>query len=219
MIDLEEILASLTDPNHLSDGWVRMNEFSDLMSSLKAVEHLITLTNHDIGMWKWVIVSLHSTVQGTAVCILTRSDGSGALKEHLEAKIREFYTTNKNTFSNADEFIEIFSKNELATLPYLLRRLGCSFPKDNVPPEKSADKTLHYLVKLHNWRNLFIHFPPLHWSAPETEFIELTAVVIGFVRNTLTTAKWQRMPLITEDELLPLLDRIDLLLRPHTQRR
>jgi hypothetical protein len=219
MIDLEALLASLTDPNHLSDGWVRINEFSDLMSSLKAVEHLIPLTNQDIGMWKWVIVSLHSAVQGTAVCILTRSDGSGALKEHLEAKVREFYAENKNSLNNADEFIEIFSKNELAALPYLLRRLGCSFPKDNVLPEESADKTLHYLVKLHNWRNFFIHFPPLHWTAPETEFIELTAVIIGFVRKTLTTAKWQRMPLITEDELLPLLDRIDLLLPPHTQRR
>ena len=215
-MDLEFLLGSLTDPNKRYDDWICLNEFSDLMSSLKALDYLIPLTKKDVGTWKLTILCLHSALQGTAVCLLTKSDGSGALPEATERKLAAFYADNKNSLQDDEELEQILGKSRIEYLPGLLRRLGYPYPKDHVPPSKNCDITLHYLVKLHNWRSLFTHFPPLHWAAPEQEFVFMAQTVASVIRQQLTSNTWQRRPLITEDELLPVLDRIDKHLAAHT---
>lgn len=208
-MDFDRLLDSLTNPNTEQDGWVRINEFSDLLGSLRTLATLFELTKHDVTAWKWVVLCLHNCVQGTAICLLTRSDGFGALKDRIEDKVDKFYQGGKNSFDDADEFIKLCKKSDMAPLPDLLRRLGYNYPRDDKVPSRTTDHRLHFLVTLHNWRNLFAHYPPQEWSAKEETFLEMFEVILQVVREELWSEKWKRRPLFTIDELRPLLDKLD----------
>lgn len=208
-MDFDRLLNSLTNPNAEPDGWVRINEFSDLLGSLRTLDTLFELTKHDVAAWKWVVLCLHNCVQGTAICLLTRSDGFGAQKDGIEDKLGTFYQDGKNSFDDADDFIKLCNIADMAPLPVLLRRLGYSYPRDDQIPSITTEHRLHFLVTLHNWRNLFAHYPPLEWSAKEEAFLEMFEVILLVIREELTSDKWKRRPLFTMDELLPLLDKLD----------
>ena len=68
----------------MPNDYLRTNEFQDVIHSMTMLEDALgKAADHPI-YWKSVILFAHGVVQGTCVCFLTRTDGTGALSKKCE---------------------------------------------------------------------------------------------------------------------------------------
>ena len=147
-------------------SYLILDEFEDVIASLKMALHSFELAEFDCRFWKSAIVFTHAALQGACVCLLTRTDGTGTLAQKNEkALMNKLYGDNADgrLIDNPkaawpDEFI--------ATLPELLSRLpgglAMKLPERNAANygwDRAGD-----MRRLHEFRNQFAHFPPTSWS-------------------------------------------------------
>jgi hypothetical protein len=79
----EDWEALANDPaNENEDGkYLCIDEFGDVLISLSLLKDCLEKISDDASHWKWAIISAHSALQCACVCLLTRTDGSGALAD------------------------------------------------------------------------------------------------------------------------------------------
>jgi len=172
------------EPPTSPELWVSTDEAEDVASSIRHALRAWDLTSSDPQAWKWVILALHSALQGACVChLLTTASPVGAL-----------------TKRNTDEWLTYFEESrhdrnlrpprtELMALPELLksvRRAGSS--GDRVAPAIVInDAELAWLRRLHvQLRNQFVHFEPRGWSVEISGLpglARLIARVVGEIQN------------------------------------
>jgi hypothetical protein len=63
------------------DFYASFDEQRDAVFSLQMVSELLKKTEEDLQYWKWVIIALHSALQGFMVLALKGSDGLGVIQE------------------------------------------------------------------------------------------------------------------------------------------
>ncbi|MDA9980289.1 hypothetical protein N9E38_02495 [Yoonia sp.] len=187
------------DPN-----WLSTNEFDDLLANLQALEALIWATSKSPVLWKWVIVAAHTTLQSLAVCKLTRTDGFGAKNDDIEKKIGTFYADGKSTLHNYEEFEALAAKENMANFPTLMRRLGYDLPKpEHVRKEQDATNLALYL--LHDFRSTYSHYPPIQLTLEASRVRDIVRITVDILTSEFEKGGWKRRPLITLDEVTPLL--------------
>ena len=190
------------DPN-----WLSTNEFDDLIANLQALEALIWATSKSPVLWKWVIIAAHTALQSLAVCKLTRTDGFGAKKDDIEKKVGAFYADGKNTLYNQEEFEALAAKENMANFPTLMRRLGYDLPKP-VDVLEEQDPTNLALYLLHDFRSTYSHYPPIQLTLATSQVRTIVQITVDVLTSEIEKDDWKRRPLITLDEVTPLIDSI-----------
>lgn len=203
---LQFILDSLEE--HDPD-WLSTNEFEDLLANLQALETLIWATSKSPALWKWVIIAAHTTLQSLAVCKLTRTDGFGAMSDAIEDKVYAFYSEKKDTFHNEKEFSDLASKLHMANFPVLMRRLGYDIPKDK-GVRKEHDPKNQALFWLHDFRSTYTHYPPVQLTLEASQVRSIVRIAVDIMDLEIKKGDWKRRPLITLDEVTPVLESIKL---------
>jgi hypothetical protein len=158
-------------------------------------------------LWKWVIIAAHTTLQSLAVCKLTRTDGFGAMNDSIEDKVYVFYSENKDTFHNGEEFSELAAKQNMANLPVLMRRLGYDVPK-NRGALKESDAETQALFWLHDFRSTYAHYPPIRLTLEVSQVRSIVSIAVDIIDLEIKKDDWNRAPLITLDEVTPIRDSI-----------
>jgi len=142
----------------------------------------------DPHSWKWVVVSLHSALQGACVCHLTTTAHPvGAL---TEANTREWLDYFEN--SRTDPSTEA-PTTYLKSLPGLLkavRKPNSSGDGSQGSGIEISDQELQWLKRIHDdVRNQFVHFRPKSWSIDVSGIPELCRLIARIVESILN-AGW-----------------------------
>ena len=89
--------------------YVRTDERQDVLASLDHCARCLAETEHSDGAWKWVILSLHSALQGAMVCHLSGTAEAGALTPTCARKWFEWHACDRrDEIANLEEGVDKF---------------------------------------------------------------------------------------------------------------
>jgi hypothetical protein len=165
----------------MAENWIRTNEVKDVTGSIGHVIRTSQFLSEDPLAWKWIIVALHSALQGACICHLTTTAAPvGAVTER---NAREWLAYFKNSITDTDA---VPPKTHLMSLPDLLkcvRKPNSAGDGSNTAGVAISDAELNWLRRFHeDFRNQFVHFEPMGWSIEVSgipEIAKLVARIIG----------------------------------------
>ncbi|KNZ70660.1 hypothetical protein Tfer_0338 [Thermincola ferriacetica] len=127
----------------------------DSVKALELTGLFLKKAKTDVYYWKWVLVSLHNSIQGFMVCALRGKDGLNVLKDRVAERLIEAKQNNAPLPKpELDTFLNLYRK--IQTDKMLMNPKSKKFI-----PGKHHDKSIRRLNRL---RNHFIHFTPKSWS-------------------------------------------------------
>jgi hypothetical protein len=68
------------------------------------------------------------------------------------------------------------------------------------------DPTLRALCWLHEFRSTYIHYPPVQLTLEVSQIINIVRIAVEVIASEIDKDDWKRRPLITFDNVTPLLD-------------
>lgn len=146
-------------------NFVRTDECQDVLASLEQCAFSLAQAHRSEWAWKWVILSLHSALQGAMVCHLSGPEQLGALKRGDAKRWREW---NDNSIRGGDEdAADPPPAPHIADARTLFKRLRCSTARleDGCGGVVSiSEQQGESFRRLHELRNEFSHFRPKGWS-------------------------------------------------------
>lgn len=100
----------------MAENWIRTDEAEDVVASIRHVIRSAKFVGEDPVAWKWVVIALHSALQGACVCHLTTTAAPvGAVTERNAGEWLAYFERLR-TNPNAKP-----PKTYLMSLPDLLR--------------------------------------------------------------------------------------------------
>ena len=93
--------------------WLDTDEYEEIVATLRACRHFLSLATQDVTYWKWVFLALHNIVQGCMVIALTRSDSFGATDAKQEKAWREAYAKGNPLPTDQEKllsFLDLYDK-------------------------------------------------------------------------------------------------------------
>ncbi len=169
--------------------YVEIDECHDVLASLEHCSLSLKQTQQSDRAWKWVVLSLHSALQGAMVCHLSGTALLGALEKKSAEKQVEWDERDRRgeiqyVQKGIDEFgtpiMHIKNKKDrppqefVASADKLFSRLSCSSKRIESACGEILEITEGQKIafrRLHNLRNEFSHFRPKGWSI-ELKYIE-----------------------------------------------
>lgn len=170
------------------ENWFQTDQVEDVAASTRHAAICLDLVVADPGAWKWLILSLHSALQGACVCHLTTTaEPVGALTDKNTRQWLEFFEASRNNsnLNPPDAF--------LAPLPELLRRVaqhgsaGGGPSYGNIPLTDTEIRDLNFIHG--TFRNQFVHFAPMSWSVEISGLLQLIPVITRIIRS-IDTSGW-----------------------------
>lgn len=135
--------------------YLRTDHWIDAVFSLESSVHFAQSAEDDASWWKWLIVSVHATVQGFMVLALERGNSLAVMKPHIAKAWLEAYESGTPfPDEKMDFFLELYEKVKDTTVPGY-------FGSKPFRPGATHDESMR---KLNEFRNDFIHFMPKGWS-------------------------------------------------------
>ena len=137
--------------------YIEIDERVDVLASLECCAFSLQQTEQLDRAWKWVVLSLHSALQGAMVCHLNGTAELGALQESSARKSHKWYDEN---CSNK------FPREFVASADELFKRLWCErcrIEKATGGVIKITRQQQNSFDRLHRLRNEFTHFSPKGW--------------------------------------------------------
>ena len=163
------------------DDWIRTDELEDVASSIRHALRTATFVREDPQAWKWVMLALHSALQGACVCHLTMS--AAPLGAITKRNTREWIAYHDGLSTERPE-------TYLMTLPDLLkavRKPNSAGDRSNVVGITISDSELECLVEFHEViRNQLVHFEPMGWSIEISGTHALATLIARIVREITT---------------------------------
>jgi len=168
--------------------WFRTDEALDVAGSTRHALLSLDLATTDPHAWKWVLVALHSALQGACVCHLTgTAQPVGALTDR---NTQEWLNYLHNSRDDPNVTIP---KVRLLALPSLLnkvRKPNTIGSGAQAPGIEISDEELRWLNRFHyQIRNQFIHFSPMGWTL-ELSGVPGLCVLIARIIGTVLDAGW-----------------------------
>ncbi len=205
----------------LVENWLEFDEFIDVESSLLALLISIERLPVEPLLWKNILLNVHAALQGACVCILTRTDGGGALTVGAEAKYLK-YLNNGSAIAQAERN-GVPTPDPLAlpdmkiqALPGLLRRLPeevrKDLPKCHIEFEECSDTVTRDLYRLHNFRTTFSHFPVTSWLIEGSGLPRIVVVSLNLIEEIVCSDGWMRQNRFKDTRVLELISQTRLLL-------
>ena len=166
--------------------WIELDEAKDVAGSIRHVLRTAPFVDEDRLAWKWVILALHSALQGSCVCHLaTTASPVGAVTDR-----------------NAGEWLAYFEKRganpktkrpttHLMALPDLLkavRKPRSAGDRSNTAGVSISDSELIWLRRFHDdIRNPFVHFEPMGWSVDVSGVSDIAKLIVRIIEEILET--------------------------------
>ena len=137
--------------------YVQSDVIEDVLASLDLLALVLPLTGKQPFLWKWAIITAHSSFQGAMACVLGGASGVPVPEEEGETPApREW----------------------LGDFEILLKRVQTNSFTDEEPLNPTAAQ-LDDINKLHNeFRNNFEHFAPKTWRIEKTSLPRITSTAI-----------------------------------------
>lgn len=164
----------------MADNWIRADEAQDVTGSIRHTLATIRLIEQDPLAWKWVVIALHSALQGACVChLVTTAAPVGAVKEHNAEQWLAYFEA-----SRADPNARP-PKTYLMELPELLkavRKPHSAGDRSNATGVLISDSEFYLLRRFHtDFRNQFVHFEPMGWSIEVSGIPEITKLIVRII--------------------------------------
>lgn len=161
------------------DNWLRVDEATDVLGSLRHCLRCRTIAQDDQLAWKWFMLALHSALQGACVCHLTTT--TQPIGPLTKRNTEEWLTWLEN--GNTGPAPKVY----LLPLPDLLKRVR----KVNSAGDGSnsfqviiSDQDLAWLTGFHEvLRNQFVHFEPMGWSVELSGLPSLSKLVARVIAD------------------------------------
>ncbi len=168
----------------MAENWIQTDEAEDVVGSIRHVIRAAQFVGDDPLVWKWVVMALHSALQGACVCHLTTTAPPvGAVSERDAAEWLAYFEgsrTNPNTKP---------PKTYLMALPDLLkavRKPHSAGDRSNALGVSISESELNCLCRFHEEiRNQFVHFEPMGWSIEVSGIPEIAKLVARIIGDTL----------------------------------
>jgi len=161
----------------LVDAWIRTDEAEDVAGSIRHALRVTPFLADDPQAWKWLMLALHSALQGACVCHLTTTAAPvGALTKQNTGEWLDFLEKQRT-----DPAAQPPSKTHLLNLPDLLkavRKARSAGDRSNAAGVAISDAELAWLKRIHGEvRNQFVHFEPMGWSIEVSGVPDLAQVI------------------------------------------
>ena len=167
----------------MAANWISTDEADDVAGSIRHVLMAAGLVDNDPLAWKWVVIALHSALQGACVCHLTTDlPPIGAVTNENAAKLLNYFEESR-TNPGAEK-----PKSYLMNLPDLLkesRRPSSAGGGSTLSGLTISDSELEWLCRFHDIRNQFVHFRPMGWAIEVSGIPEISNLVARIIREIL----------------------------------
>ncbi|NBN62251.1 hypothetical protein [Pannonibacter tanglangensis] len=172
----------------MSETWIEVDEAQDVAASIRHALRSAQFVGEDPYAWKWVVLALHSALQGACVCHLTETASPlGAVKKKNRREWLEYYKLSRSDPTATEP------KTHLMTLPELLkecRKLGSAGGPCGSTAIQISDSELEWLTRFHRHiRNQFTHFEPQTWIL-EVSGIPSIAKLISRIISDIYISGW-----------------------------
>lgn len=143
--------------------WLRTDEAEDVAGSLRHALRAAGAVTEDLQAWKWLILGVHSALQGACICHLaTTAPPLGVVDDECAAQWNDYLEERR---VNAEAKMPKIRLMELPKLLKKARRPGSCGEGGSGPGLDISDATLNRLIHLHEKiRNGFVHYSPMFWS-------------------------------------------------------
>lgn len=161
----------------MTEEYIRTNEISDFLCSLAWTKIALDQVEINSDNWKWVVLSLHSTLQGALVCHLTGTANLGALERG--SAYDKWFAWLHNQTGDAPR------RPRLADLKELSKRLQDQGSRLEVAGDiiSLTQQQKLAIELLHELRNQFTHFQPQAWSIEVVGLRPMLASVVDVVSS------------------------------------
>jgi len=163
-------------------NWIHTDEMEDVAGSLRHVVRAAQFVGADPQSYKWVLLAMHSALQGACVCHLTTTAAPiGAVSKRNAAEWLAYFE-----HSRADPELKP-PQTHLMHLPGLLkavRKPRSAGDGRNASGVKVSEIELNWLRRFHDdLRNQFVHFAPTGWSIEVSGVPELLKLVARIIED------------------------------------
>jgi hypothetical protein len=163
---------------------VDTNEAQDVAGSIRHALRCWEFVAEDAQAWKWIILALHSALQGACVCHLVTTEAPISAVTKKNACEWKNYFEESRTNSPAKP-----PTTQLMALPELLKAVR----KPNSAGDTSSDNQvsiddteLCWLIGIHKeFRNQFVHFRPMGWHFDVSGIPKLAHLVARIIHDIL----------------------------------
>ncbi len=133
--------------------YLRTDDLTEAIKSLEMVEKLLPDLLHDLYVWKWVILALHSSLQGFMVAALKGSSGLAVLTDKSAEAWLKAHRAGSRTVP----------RQKLDSFPNLYKKIKTEKMLKYHGSKKfvSTEEQDWSVRKLNSLRNDFIHFRPM----------------------------------------------------------
>lgn len=138
------------------ENWLRTDEAQEAVLALEMVKERPSKVAEEPYHWKWVILALHSSLQGFMVLALRGSDRLNALTNHSAKQWIEAYRIGDDQLQKPklDTFLNLYEKIQSGQM------MIYGISKVFMPTGTQTDS----VRRLNRLRNDFTHFLPKGWS-------------------------------------------------------
>ncbi len=159
----------VSDPDFLRTG-----PFVETISALEVAADELARTRTDSYRWKWVILALHSALQGMMALALEGGNGLRVLKPKDAKRWLDAYESGAPLPADLemDSFLNLYEKIKSETLRFYVT-------SKKLTPEEIQEKSIKDLNRL---RNQFIHFTPCTLSLILNGLPEMTLDCLNIAR-------------------------------------
>lgn len=152
--------------------WLRTDELTESVNALDAFFSNLCRAKNDPYFWKWVIITLHNSVQGFMVCALRGTNNLAVLSPKAAKEWMEAYERQKPyPGEELDDFLNLYKKIKGN---YMIQYVHS---QKFVPRGQQGGS----IKKLNSFRNNFIHFVPKGWSIEVGGFPRICEDVVAII--------------------------------------
>ena len=162
------------------ENWLRIDEVTDVDGSVRHALRCASFVRDDPYTWKWIILALHSALQGACVAHLTTTASPLGAVTKRNAKEWKIYF-DQSWEHDATKTPETFLMN-LPDLLKSIRKANSVGSGGNAAGIVICDSEFEWLKRIHNeLRNQFTHFEPMSWSIELTGLPKLISVMVRII--------------------------------------
>jgi hypothetical protein len=136
------------------ERWLRTDEHEEAVSALEFVLESASKVATDIYRWRWIIISLHSALQGFMVIALRHTDGSGPVPSEIIGRILAAQRKKEpQPREMLHKFLVLYRKLRSSRMDRFIH-------SKRFKPQGAQNRSV---CRLNQLRNEFIHFTPKGW--------------------------------------------------------
>ncbi|UHS56236.1 hypothetical protein [Agrobacterium vaccinii] len=169
----------------MMQNWIRIDEAEDVLGSLRQAIRAAQFIGEDLLAWKWVLMALHSSLQGACVCHLTTTAAPLGAVDERNAKEWLNYFEDSRTNST----VKPPKNTRLKALPELLKAVREPYSagdRSNTNGVAISESELRWLGRFHTEiRNKFVHFEPVGWSIEVSGIPNIAKLIARIIQEIL----------------------------------